>query len=98
MELPIRQQIVNLLSQKEMSVRDISQSLGIKEKDVYEHLSHIARSVSTRQKKLIVRPAECLLCGYVFKNRKRFTPPGRCPRCKKTHLSRPIYRVKKKCY
>jgi len=93
MEQPVRQKIISLLSDEEMSARDLSQSLGIKEKEVYEHLAHIALSVAARGKKLIVRPPRCLLCGYVFENRKRLTPPGRCPCCKRTHLLKPLFRV-----
>jgi predicted Zn-ribbon and HTH transcriptional regulator len=89
----IRQQMIVLLSDREMSAREVSQSIGISEKEVYEHLPHIARSLAAQGKKLIIEPAECLACGYVFKDRKRFTRPGRCPRCKKSHLDEPKYRI-----
>jgi predicted Zn-ribbon and HTH transcriptional regulator len=34
-----------------------------------------------------------LACGHVFEERKRFTRPGRCPCCKKSHIETPMYRV-----
>ncbi|MCK4790058.1 MAG: transcriptional regulator [Desulfobacteraceae bacterium] len=89
----IRQQMIALLSKKDMSARDLSQAIGIREKEVYEHLSHIARSVSAQRKRLIIRPFRCLVCGYVFQERKRFTRPGRCPRCKNGHIQEPMYRI-----
>ena len=89
----IRQQIIGLLSEEEMSAIDLSQELGIREKEVYEHLPHIAHSVAARGKELVILPSECLKCGYVFKDRKRFTRPGRCPQCKGTHLQRPTYEI-----
>ena len=89
----IRQQMIALLSEGQMSARELSQAIGIREKVVYEHLTHMARSVASQRKKLIVLPFRCLNCGYVFKERKRFTPAGRCPHCKKTHLERPTYQV-----
>ena len=79
----IRQEIIDLLSRQEMGVRQLSGQVGIQEKEVIEHLSHIARSLAVKGKKLTIRPAECLLCGYVFEKRQRFTRPGRCPCCKK---------------
>ncbi|MFH2219231.1 MAG: ArsR family transcriptional regulator [Pseudomonadota bacterium] len=89
----IRQRILLLLSEKEMSARDLSQAIGIREKEVYEHLPHVARSAKTLKKKLTIRPATCHACGYVFKDRKRFTPPGRCPRCKGERLDRIAYQI-----
>jgi predicted Zn-ribbon and HTH transcriptional regulator len=67
--------------------------VGISEKEVYGHLSHIARSVASRDKKIVITPASCLACGFVFENRKRFTRPGRCPQCKKSHIQSPRFRI-----
>lgn len=89
----IRQQMIDLLSEEEMTDRDLSQALGISEKDVYAHLSHISRSLASRGKKLRVSPIRCLSCGYVFRDRKRWSRPGRCPRCKDSHIQRPVYSV-----
>lgn len=88
-----RQQITALLKERTMDARDLSQALGIKEKEVYGHLGHIKRSVSRQNKALIILPGSCLSCNYEFKGRSRFTPPGRCPRCRKTHIQSPAYRI-----
>jgi len=89
----MRQKIFLLLSEREMSAREISQTIGIREKEVYEHLPHIALSAMAQKRKLVVLPFGCMSCGYVFEQRKRFTRPSRCPRCKKTHLETPVYRI-----
>jgi len=89
----VRQQIMQLLINKEMCAREISQTLRIREKEVYDHLSHIAQTVSTQQRRLIVRPFRCLACGYLFQNRKRFTRPSRCPRCKRSYVQEPTYQI-----
>lgn len=89
----IRQQIIALLIEEERGARDISQILRIREKEVYEHLGHIERSVASRKGELRVTPARCLECAYVFGGRKRLTKPGRCPRCKGEHVADPRYRV-----
>jgi predicted Zn-ribbon and HTH transcriptional regulator len=89
----IRQEMIIVLGKTEMSARELSQAMGIREKEVYEHLSHIARSAAAQGKKLIVQPFRCRSCGYVFQDRKRLTRPSRCPRCKKSHLEEATYRV-----
>ena len=89
----LRQQIMTLLCDAEMSARDISGTVGIREKEVAGHLAHIARTITVQGKTLVVRPFQCLSCGYVFKDRKRYTRPGRCPECKGSHLESPTFRI-----
>ena len=89
----IRQQITDLLSQGEYDIRDLSQILGIQEKEIYLHLPHVAKSVASQKKKLRIRASACLACGYKFKDRKRFTKPGRCPGCKSERIQPPTYQI-----
>lgn len=89
----IRKQMMMLLNDNEMSAKAISSALGMREKEVYGHLSHIVRSIRFQGKKLVISPAECMGCGYVFEKRKRFTRPGRCPICKSEYIRNPMYRI-----
>ena len=89
----IRHRIIDLLNLQEMDARQLSAQLGIQEKEVIDHLGHIARSVAAKGKKLRIRPAECLLCGFAFDSRQRFTRPSRCPQCKKSHLRSPEFYI-----
>ena len=90
----IRQQIMERLEDGPRTGIEISQMLGIREKEVYEHLPHVAQSVLAQGRKLIIHPSECLKCGYIFKDRTRFTRPSRCPKCRETHIQRPAYEIK----
>ena len=89
----LRRRIIALLSGQEMDVRELSQELGIKEKEVYEHLVHVERSAAAASAKFILTPSQCLLCGYVFEDRRRLTRPSRCPRCKRSKLQNPSFRI-----
>jgi hypothetical protein len=89
----LRQQIIDLLGQSEMDARDLSEMLGISEKDVTLHLPHVARSVTSQGRKMIIAPSRCLSCGYVFENRQKFSRPGRCPKCKRSRLQNPRFRI-----
>ena len=89
----IRQKIIELLREGEMDARDLSREASIREKEVYDHLVHIARSLAAKGKKLEIHPAQCLSCGYVFKERQRFTRPGRCPRCRATRITHPTFKI-----
>jgi len=93
METTIRQQIIAFLREDELDAHDLSALLSIPEKDVYPHLEHIERSLGHAKGRLRIRPSRCLVCGFVFKERHRFTKPGRCPVCRATHIGAPAYRV-----
>jgi predicted Zn-ribbon and HTH transcriptional regulator len=47
----LRKDMILLLSDKELSAREISFAVGVGEKEVYTHLSHIARSVKHQREK-----------------------------------------------
>ena len=89
----LRQQIVALLVESELSPAELASALRIREKEVSEHLAHISRSLSAAGKKLNMRPSACRKCGYVFTGRTRFTRPSRCPRCKSTYLDEPLFHI-----
>jgi hypothetical protein len=76
-----------------MNARELSQALGIQEKEVTAHLPHIARSAAGQGRRLVMRSPRCIACGYRFEDRSRFTRPGRCPRCKETRVERPAFRI-----
>jgi predicted Zn-ribbon and HTH transcriptional regulator len=89
----IRRKIIDLLLEREMTAGELSRAVGIREKEVALHLNHIERSVSAKGNTLVIRPFQCLSCEYEFKERKRYTRPGRCPKCKGTHVENPVFRI-----
>lgn len=91
--LTIRQQLICLLEKGEMTARELSRALKIQEKEVYDHLYHIQRSIKARARKLQIDPFHCLVCGYVFEDRRRLSRPGRCPKCKEGHIEAAAYRI-----
>lgn len=93
-QVTVRQQLMDLLCAEEMTVRELSQALRIAEKEVLDHLTHIERTALRQKKQLLVKPFECLSCGFVFDKRSRLSKPGRCPRCKKSHIQNAKYQIK----
>ena len=90
----IRQKMILALEEKQMTAKELSKELKVSEKDIYTHLSHIQKTIKPQKKKLLVDPFQCLVCDFVFKERKRLTRPGRCPECKQGHISPAAYQIK----
>ena len=89
----IRQQMIALLKQGLMDHRELSQALGIREKEVADHLPHVAKSVAAQGMTWQVTPAYCESCRYTFKDRKRLTRPGKCPRCRTPRIQGPWFQI-----
>jgi transcriptional regulator len=94
-ERTLRQRMTDLLQSQEADALELSQALGITEKEVYAHLGQIRRSAAAAAAELVVTPSACLACGFVFAERGRLTRPGRCPRCRHTRVSRPAFRIRR---
>lgn len=89
----IRIKILELLEKKQLTALEISRLVGIKEKEVYQHLPHIEKTVKSKGRRLNMTPYYCMSCGFKFKERKRFYPPGRCPLCKEERISVAIFEI-----
>jgi transcriptional regulator len=76
------------------TARELSARVGISEKDVAGHLEHLEKSLRAGGAALEVLPAECLACGFVFRDRKRLSRPGSCPECRSTRLAPPAFRIR----
>ncbi len=84
----VRKDIVEMLCAEEWTARDISKAQHISEKEVYDHLDHIKRSLKGAFK---IKPAVCLACGFRFSKRNIVKPPSRCPVCRAEHIQDPRF-------
>jgi len=89
----IRQEIINELENNALTARDISQSIGILEKDVYHHLAFIEKTVKHKNKRILLEPYHCMNCGFQFNNRKTFKRPGKCPGCKNGRIAPAVFQI-----
>jgi len=93
-----RRAIIRFLQSEhlEQEAKQISKAVGVSEKEVYSHLSHIEKSLKSEGLRLEVSPAECQKCDFVFEKRGKFSKPGRCPECKQTRIYPPVFRITEK--
>jgi predicted Zn-ribbon and HTH transcriptional regulator len=88
----MRQAIKELLLEQPLSALELSQQLSLPEKEVVQHLAHIALAPGPGYRFHII-PAVCKHCGFVFKKRQRLTSPSRCPLCRQESIRRPRFEL-----
>ena len=93
-ESTIRQRLMHLITGTLRSSRELAALLAIPERQVEEHLRHVARSVSRDPgRRFILAPSACEGCGFRFRERTRLTRPSRCPRCRSEDITAPRYGI-----
>jgi predicted Zn-ribbon and HTH transcriptional regulator len=90
----VRHDIIALLCGDPVSALEISGHVRIPEREVCSHLEHIRKTLRATGRRLVVVPAECGGCGFVFHKRDRLTKPGKCPVCGKGHIREPLFSVR----
>jgi predicted Zn-ribbon and HTH transcriptional regulator len=91
----IRQKIISVLEGRIFSAKDISADVRISEKEIYEHLEHIQRTLNKSEHIFILAPAVCKKCGFVFRKRDRLKKPGKCPVCRSELIQEPLFSIRK---
>ncbi len=93
-EATLRQQIIALLRVRPWDAGGLSRALGISQRQVESHLTHVRKSMEAHGERLVRGPAQCRDCGFAFAERTRTTKPSRCPQCKSEQLAPPVFEIR----
>jgi predicted Zn-ribbon and HTH transcriptional regulator len=94
-----RERITQILEETEypLTAEDICRELDIKDRSiVYEDINHISKSVKNQGKELLVQPARCGNCDFVFKVKGSAKRPSKCPKCRGQWIISPGYLIRKR--
>jgi predicted Zn-ribbon and HTH transcriptional regulator len=83
-----RQELTELLSEREYSFEELRHELQAGVRELEDHLRHVERSLRREERRLLTTPPHCSACGFAFRGRapKRFHTPSRCPLCKSERI------------
>jgi hypothetical protein len=83
-----RQKLLDLLEHESRTFDGLAAELRTSTKVLETDLRSLERSLKAKGRRIVVEPAICIDCGFVFRGRdsKRFHDPSKCPRCRGTHL------------
>jgi predicted Zn-ribbon and HTH transcriptional regulator len=89
----IRKYITSLIKEHTMSAKEMATILKISEREVYDHLEHVRKTLHQAGGHLEVEPAKCEKCGFVFHKREKLSKPGKCPLCHSQLVLPPLFRI-----
>ena len=83
--MTVRRDLVQMLTSQPRSVSSIARELGLDRRDVEDHLRHAIRSARAAGHHVIIEPARCKQCGFMF-GEDKLSKPGKCPECRGSRI------------
>jgi predicted Zn-ribbon and HTH transcriptional regulator len=83
---------MELVSAGPRTASSLARELGLDRRSMEEDLRHMIRTARAAGYAVIVEPAKCKGCGFVF-DADKLTKPGRCPACRRSRIFEPLIRV-----
>jgi predicted Zn-ribbon and HTH transcriptional regulator len=83
-----RRQLLDLVSTGPRTPSSLARELGLDRRDMEEDLRHMIRSARAAGHVVVIEPARCKACGFLFDEGK-LARPGKCPACRGSRLFEP---------
>ena len=92
--MTVRKQLLDLLTDAPRSVSSLALELGLSRRDVEDDLRHLIKSARAAGHRIIVVPARCRACGFLF-DEDKLAKPGKCPSCRQSRIFEPQIRIER---
>jgi predicted Zn-ribbon and HTH transcriptional regulator len=89
----LRRQLRDVLATPR-TASSLARELGLRRGDVEADLQHAIRSARAAGEHVVITPAKCKQCGFVF-DRERVSKPGKCPECRGTRIFEPLVGIER---
>jgi len=80
-----RRTLLEMLTAQPRSVSSLARELGLRRGDVEDDLRHLIRSARAAGHNVVIEPARCRACGFVF-GEEKLSKPGKCPACRQSRI------------
>jgi predicted Zn-ribbon and HTH transcriptional regulator len=87
-----RKHLIEMLSAEPRTASSLARELGLDRREIEQDLQHLIRSARAAGHNIIIEPARCKACGFLFE-RAKLTKPGKCPSCRATRIFEPLIRI-----
>lgn len=90
-----RRDLIDLLAQGPTTVAALARLLEVHPKDLEQDIEHLRKSLKRSAYRVVVNPAHCRKCGFVFRKQK-LRKPAKCPACHGSWIEEPTLYVEEK--
>jgi len=87
-EAMFRKELVELLHHHPATLRELAVLLDEPVKEVESDLQHLIKSLHYQPFRVIITPARCNKCNFVF-HKEKLHKPSKCPRCRSQWIREP---------
>jgi hypothetical protein len=87
-----RKEMIELLRKQPMTMHELARTFRAETKEILVDLEHIAYTVKPTER-LVMNPATCRSCGFIFRTREKRSKPSKCPACKREKITEPIFSI-----
>jgi predicted Zn-ribbon and HTH transcriptional regulator len=91
--LTLRRQLREVLATPR-TASSLARELGLRRGDIEEDLQHAIRSARAAGDRVVITPARCKSCGFVF-DQDKLSKPGKCPACRGTRIYEPMVAIER---
>jgi len=77
-----------MLSAQPRSVSSLAREFRLSRGDVEDDLRHLIRSARAAGHAIVIEPARCKACGFVF-GEENLSKPSKCPHCRQSRILEP---------
>ena len=74
-----------MLTAHPRSVSSIAREMGLGRAEVEDHLRHAIHTARAGGHQVLVEPAKCRQCGFIF-GEDKLSKPSKCPECRGSRL------------
>ena len=89
-----REDVMDYLKNNPSTISELAVLYETVNSVIVEDLEHIFKTLKNDPLQLMIKPAMCQKCEYVFPaHRKRFADPKKCPECHSERIDPQIFKI-----
>ena len=89
-----REDIIEYLKKNPSTINELAILNETVSSVIVEDLEHIFKTLKNEPENLLIKPASCINCDYIFSaKRKKYSDPKKCPECHSERINPQVFKI-----